>query len=115
MSLENPAPMQSVPKVMDNSQTVWEALRVLGPIIGPGGVGAIIIAYFGVKSARRKADAEKPIPIQIESPWLVQNLLEIKLNVDAANDKIASVVQSIATLAVQVNTLSVLLRRRKRD
>lgn len=91
-------------------------------LLGGGGLAGVLIAFFGMfkwqprdqKSAAPTSATPAAVPIQVESPWLVQTLLEIKMDVEGLKDHQAATVKTVSELSVQQSTLIGLLRGRRR-
>lgn len=55
------------------------------------------------------------VPVQIESPWLVQNILEIKLNSEGNKHSIDALTALVSQLIIQMNTAAAITGRRPRN
>lgn len=61
-------------------------------IVSVGVVVPIVLALIGRKSGKKdESVSEKTSPIEIETPWLVQNILEIKMVVENIEKKIGEI------------------------
>ncbi len=97
-------------------QNWWDGFQLFCWMVGAGGIPTIIVALVGRKKAQTTAAAPAPpptAPIEVASPWLVQNLLEIKLMVESIQKNQDAIVASVNAMAVQVNTLTAKLRTRR--
>ena len=102
-----------------NADTLVDAIKFLAPLIGGGGLTAMAVAFIGSRRPPRlKEQAQVPppaVPIQIETPWMVQNLLEIKLEVEGIKRAVDGMSTAVSNMAIQVNTMAAVLKRRSRD
>lgn len=78
---------------------------------GTGVVVPIVLALIGRRRGRADdappaAPAQSPVPIQIESPWFVQNFLQLV-------EDVADLKRNQVVLLGQVKGLAKLLRRRE--
>ncbi len=98
-------------------QTWWDGFQLFCWMVGAGGIPTIAVALIG----RRKAQSlpvvaptpPPPAPVEVASPWLVQNLLEMKMTVEGIQQKQDALVVSVNAMAVQVNALTAKLRTRR--
>jgi hypothetical protein len=56
--------------------------------------------------------APVPVPVQIESPWLVQHLVEMHLDIENIKTAIAAVNSKLDTTSATLASITALLRRR---
>lgn len=89
---------------------LWDGLLLGVYMIGAGGVPTIIVAWLGRKKA---VTAPKAETVEVSSPWLVQNLLEIKMTVEATKTAVDAVVVTQQALIVQVSSIAAQLKRLK--
>lgn len=97
-------------------QTWWDGFQLFCWMVGAGGIPTVVAAWFGRKRAQETKAPAPPAPvapIEVASPWLVQNLLEIKLIVEAIHKDQDAIVASVNAMAVQINALTAKLRIRK--
>lgn len=87
---------------------VWDGLLLFVYMVGAGGIPTVVVAYLGRKKA---IDAPKSENIEVTNPWMVQNLLEIKMTVDRIKNTVDAVVSAQQALAIQINAISAQLKR----
>lgn len=91
-----------------------EGWSVVFWLMGGGSVGGIAIALIG--KIRGAKPAEPPVSrVEVETPWMVQNLLEMKLEIEATKKMVEALTTLISNLTIQVSTVSALLGRRRRN
>lgn len=98
--------------------TIYDAIRFLAPLVGTGGATAIVVAWLGTRKPKPVSPPAPPpasIPIQIETPWLVQTLIEMKLEIEGIKKAIDGLTKAIADMSIQVNTMASRLKRRQHD
>lgn len=92
---------------------LWDGILLGVYMVGAGGIPTIVIAWLGRKKAVAAPKAEN---VEIASPWMVQNLLEIKMTVEAIQRSIDALTSAQHAMAIQVNSVSAQLKRAvKRD
>ena len=100
-------------------QNWWDGFQLFCWMVGAGGIPTIIVALLGRKKAQASVPPATPpplpqqLPVEMTSPWLVQNLLEMKLTIEGVKKNQETIVSSINTVAVQVSALNAKLRVRK--
>jgi hypothetical protein len=87
---------------------LWDGLLLGVYMVGAGGLPTIIVAWLGRKKA---VEAVKPETVEVNSPWLVQNLLEIKITVEGVKGSVDALTATQHAIAIQVNAMSAQLRR----
>jgi hypothetical protein len=87
---------------------LWDGLLLGVYMVGAGGIPTIIVAYLGRKKA---VDAPRPETVEVNSPWLVQNLLEIKMTVEGVKGSVDALTAAQHTVAIQVNSVHAQLKR----
>lgn len=92
---------------MDNSE-IKEAASWLGALFGAGGITAIVVAWIGTKKPPAVTPAPRATPVEIESPWLIQNLTRMQMDIEAIKDSLDVTNNRISGIA------SLLKRRQKR-
>lgn len=99
-------------------QNWWDGFQLFCWMVGAGGIPTVVVALVGRKKARELTPPAMPppvppMPVEMSSPWLVQNLLEMKLTIEGIKKNQDSLVSSVNAMAVQVHALSAKLRVRK--
>ena len=79
-------------------------------LIGSGGATTIIAAYLGWRSNHQDHAHQAPVPIQIESPWLIQNLLTMARDIQEIRRAVDGLTKAISDLSSMIA-----LKRRDRD
>lgn len=95
-----------------------DSLTALYYLLGGGGLTTITLAILGKIRAPKVADSPPPSPaprIEMETPWMVQNLLEMKIGVETANRQIATLINHVTALTTQVNANTAAIKRRDRS
>lgn len=90
---------------------VWDGLLLLVYMVGAGGIPTVVVAYLG---RRKGVDQPKTENVEVASPWMVQNLLEIKMTVENVKGSVDAIVAAQTALAVQVNAVQAQLKRLSR-
>lgn len=90
---------------------LWDGLLLGVYMVGAGGIPTIIVAWLG----RKKAVVTKAETVEVNSPWLVQNLLEIKLAVEHIKTSVDTLAAVQQALAVQANTIAAQVKRLKNN
>ena len=76
-----------------------KALEFLGPFpILQGALALLIILvglYVALRAVKDRSPPEKATPIQIESPWLVQHLVEMHLIIDQIDENVKTIKRKI--------------------
>lgn len=96
----------------------WEGFQLFCWMVGAGGIPTIAVAFLGRKRAQNTVAAPAPaqpasVPVEVTTPWLVQNLLEIKMTVEAIQKNQDAIVVSVSAMSIQVNALTAKLRTRR--
>ncbi|MCC8968185.1 hypothetical protein H8A95_39250 [Bradyrhizobium sp. Pear76] len=78
---------------------------------------ASLLAFSAVKRQPHQAEkpaapAPTPVPVQIESPWLVQHLVEMHLDIENVRKTLDEINARLNTNAAAVAGIVTLLRRR---
>lgn len=82
--------------------------------LGTGVVVPIVLALIGRRRAHSDPPAPAaPTPIQIESPWFLQNFLDVQRDVREAKAATGEIKAAIAMLSSQVAALTKLMRQRQ--
>lgn len=99
---------------MDKWEKLADGYQALAFLLGSGGMTTIIAAWLGWRTKRTDALPKPlaPVPIQIESPWMIQNLLGMVQDLRELRGDIDELSRSVAELTAMV---SVLIDRRRRE
>lgn len=87
---------------------LWDGLLLGVYMVGAGGIPTIIVAYLGRKKA---VEAPKTENVEVNSPWMVQNLLEIKMTVEAIQRNVDALTSAHHAAAIQLNSVASQLKR----
>lgn len=89
---------------------LWDGILLGVYMVGAGGIPTIIVAWMGRKKA---VAAPKVEAVEVNSPWLVQNLLEIKMTVESTKAAVDALVVTQQTLITHVSTIAAQIKRLK--
>lgn len=97
-------------KGQGDAMGLWDGLLLGVYMVGAGGIPTIIVAWLGRKKA---VEASKPENVEVNSPWLVQNLLEIKMTVEAIQRSVDALNAAYHSTAIQLNSVLAQLKRQR--
>jgi hypothetical protein len=74
-------------------------------IVTVGVIAPAILAWIGRRKGQQE-DIRQNERVEVTTPWLVQNLLEIKMTVEATKHSIDALTAAMNAAAIQINNLA---------